>query len=269
MSILSRPSRSSFRRRTLGAAVLSLAMAASTVAPNVSSAETLESRMTTTDSRYAPFATAEEFVEQQYVDILRRQPSTQEVSYQVGLLENGRAPADLIVEFVESPEANSNIKAVVRLYRAYYLRNPDFRGLSHWIQQRLQGTRLDTISTEFARAPEFALRYGVLNDDAFIDYVYKKVMRRDPDANGKAYWSRRLGSDIHRGQFMTLFSESAENVELNWARTTVVTLYHGMFQRSISLGRSDSLSAALRNGRTTTTELALAFLADPAYTNRF
>jgi hypothetical protein len=224
---------------------------------------------TVATSRYAPFATAREFVVRQYVDILRRQPSATEITTQVSRLDGGLDPADLIAELVESPEANANIKSVVRLYRAYYLRNPDFRGLTYWIQRRLQGARLDTVSTEFARAPEFGVRYGILDDEEFVDFVYEKVMRREPDADGRAYWLRRLGSDIHRGQFMTLFSESAENLERTSGVTSAITLYQGMFQRGMKLGPADTLAAALRDERTTVAETAAKYLADQDYTSRF
>lgn len=251
------------RSLTAATAALALVLVAGLVSPTASGAETEVTR------RYAPFSTAADFVEQQYRDILRREPSTDEVAWQVAVLEAGREPVDLIAEFVDSAEANSNIKSIVRLYRAYYLRNPDHRGLNHWIQRRIQGAKLDSISTEFARSPEFAVRYGVLDDEKFVDFVYERVMRREPDATGRAYWLNRLGSDIHRGQFMTLFSESAEYVELTRFHTSGVVLYNGMFQRSIVEGRLSSLVITLRSGRKTIAQVAAEYLRQAEYGRRF
>ena len=272
VSLVSRPSTSRRSRRcAIGAAVLSLAMAAGTVAPAVSGAQTVDPAVgvTADDARYAPFATAAEFVEQQYVDILRRQPAAEEVAYQVGLLEAGRAPADLIVEFVESPEANSNIKAVVRLYRTYFLRNPDHLGLDHWIHRRQAGIRLGDISNQFATSPEFAIRYGTLDDGEFIDLVYQNVMDREPDANGKAYWLDRLDVGLYRGQLMTSFSDSREYTARSWGQTTAVTVYDGMYQRSIPRGIADWAGPALQDGRKELIDLVTEYLADPKYANRF
>lgn len=262
------------RRWALGTGALALALTSTLVMPSPSAGQTVDetpaevTQETSDEGRYAPFATATEFVEQQYVDILRREATPAEVQYQAGLLENGRDPVDLIVEFVESAEANSNIKAVVRLYRAYYLRNPDFRGLSHWIRMRQQGIALDAISTQFARAPEFAIRYGVLDDEAFVDFVYERVMDRKADAKGRAYWLNRLATDIHRGNFMTYFSESAEYVHLTRFNTAAITLYTGMFQRSIKQGVASSLTLTLETGRSTVAEEAREYLEDRDYVDR-
>ncbi|NLD75706.1 MAG: DUF4214 domain-containing protein [Acidimicrobiales bacterium] len=263
----------SLASRPLAGFVLALVLVTGIAAPAASQAQpdATEPLVQAADESeiYAPFATAAEFVEQQYLDILRRTPSQAEIDYQVGLLEDGRVPTDLIDEFVESAEANSNIKAVVRLYRAYYLRNPDFRGLSHWIQRRQQGITLNAISTEFARSPEFAVRYGVLSDEAFVDFVYERVMKREPDTAGRAYWLGRLTTDIHRGQFMTFFSESAEYVKLTSYQSSAVTLFTGMFQASMKEGPFSSLVSSLSSGRTTIAETAADYLDDRDYLRRF
>ena len=276
MSFTARPAR---RRRgrllASGSVALALVLATGFVAPAPSGAETTDVEpvevqpISVQVNRYAPFATAEEFVEQQYLDILRRQPKAEEVDYQVGLLEGGREPADLIVEFVESAEANSNIRAVVRLYRTYFLRNPDFIGLNHWISRRQAGIKLGNVSNDFATSPEFAIRYGTLNDEGFVDMVYKNVMGRPADAKGKAYWLEKLAVGLYRGQLMTSFSDSPEYTAGSWGQTTAITLYNGMWQKSIPRGIADYMGPALQSGRRELIEFAREYLADPRYATRF
>lgn len=267
VSFVSRPPAAPRQRRrrrfTAAGVALSLALAAGMVSPTASGAQEADG------SRYAPFATATEFVQQQYVDILRRQPTADEVAYQAGLLEDGRDPADLIVEFVESPEANSNIKAVVRLYRTYFLRNPDHLGLTHWIRRRQEGIRLSDVSNQFATSHEFALRYGTLDDDQFIELVYKNVMNREPDAKGRQFWKGRLDVGLYRGQLMTSFSDSPEYVKRSSGVATAITLYDGMYQRSIPRGIADYLGPALQDGRRELPELVREYLDDPRYASRF
>lgn len=272
MSPAPRPARHRRNRRfALGTAALTLVLASTTVAPAASSAQVVEpvAQPVVANTKYAPFDTASEFVEQQYVDILRRQPTAEEVAYQARLLEQGRDPADLIVEFVQSPEANSNIRAVVRLYRTYFLRNPDHLGLLHWIGRRQAGIRLSDVSNQFATSHEFALRYGTLDDEEFVDLVYHNVMRRDPDAKGKEFWLGRLDVGLYRGQMMTSFSDSPEYTAESWGQTIAITLYNGMYQRSIPRGIADYVGPALTDGRKTLEGLTAEYLADPRYHARF
>ncbi len=100
--------------------------------------------------------------------------------------------------------------AVSRLYRAYFLRSPDNGGLSYWVTRRLDGAQLNEISSSFAAAEEFRIRYGSLSDAGFVDLVYRNVMGRTADSGGAAYWRSRLRSGLSRGEMMTAFSESSE-----------------------------------------------------------
>ncbi len=167
-------------------------------------------------------------------------------------------------------ESNTNLlRAVVRLYRAYYLRNPDYLGLGHWIRRRQQGTPLSQISNQFAAAPEFALRYGFLDDDQFVDLVYKNVLGRDPDVRGRQHWVDQLNGGLYRGQLMTRFSEAPEFVHKSSGVVTAVHLYGSLIQQSIPRGLSDSYGPSLQNGRLTPEELAETLMGSAKYTSRF
>jgi Domain of unknown function (DUF4214) len=98
-----------------------------------------------------------------------------------------------------------------RLYQAYFLRQPDPGGLDYWLGQSRAGLSLQAMAFNFERSTEFQLRYGSLDNGAFVNLVYANVMCRTPDSDGLAYWLNLLNQGaIGRGELMVLFSESAE-----------------------------------------------------------
>jgi len=100
-----------------------------------------------------------------------------------------------------------------RLYSAYFLRDPDLKGLQFWVDQLLGGEPLGDVSQFFAGSDEFIERYGELDDGEFVDLVYQNILEREPDAKGRAHWVEQLGSGaIDRGRVMIGFSESPEYV---------------------------------------------------------
>lgn len=103
---------------------------------------------------------------------------------------------------------------VVRLYQAYFQRNPDNGGFQYWRRQLLNGIGLVEISNQFSVSPEFVNRYGNLNNAQFIDQIYQNVLGRPGDAEGRAYWIGQLASGVTRGEIMVAFSESAEFVRV-------------------------------------------------------
>ena len=104
------------------------------------------------------------------------------------------------------------VGAVRRLYRAYFLRDPDQAGLDYWLGRYGSGELcLDGISEQFAVSPEFTARYGTLGVPEFVRLVYLNVLGREPDPDGYNYWAGRLAYEgLRRGEMMAAFSQSAE-----------------------------------------------------------
>lgn len=99
---------------------------------------------------------------------------------------------------------------VYRLYRAYFLREPDADGFTYWLAQYRWGYPLDAISDDFARSTEFVRMYGSLTDRQFVLRVYLNVLGREPDQGGYDYWLRQMAAGLRRGGLMIAFSDSAE-----------------------------------------------------------
>lgn len=100
---------------------------------------------------------------------------------------------------------------IYRLYRAFFLREPDGDGVTYWINEARYGRYpVGSIAEEFARSAEFTQRYGTLPDGAFVDLVYRNVLGRAAEPEGRAYWMGQLQSGMQRGHLMLYFSDSVE-----------------------------------------------------------
>lgn len=152
-----------------------------------------------------------------YQNVLGRAPDAPGLAFWTQKLNEGTPRGQVMIGFSESEEfvRDTTVRLreadtrspIARLYRAYYLREPDVAGLKYWLDS---GQPLDRVSAAFAAAPEFAQRYGSMNDEQFTRLVYQNVMDRAPDAAGLTYWLNRLAGGMTRGQLMLEFSESEE-----------------------------------------------------------
>lgn len=124
-------------------------------------------------------------------------------------------------------ECRSMTDSIDRLYAAYFLRSPDDKGRAYWVDELQSGRQgLASISDFFAVSPEFIARYASLTNGEFVDRIYRNVLDRGPDAEGRAFWVGQLDSGAEsRGSTMLRFSESEEFV----VRTATATPAAGLF----------------------------------------
>ena len=107
-----------------------------------------------------------------------------------------------------SPSASEG--SIYRLYRAYFLREPDAVGFMYWYLKVARGSSLDEVSDLFAQSSEFRTRYGNLDNAHFVELIYQNVLGRGADSAGRDYWVGRLNGGLSRGRVMRYFSESGE-----------------------------------------------------------
>lgn len=82
---------------------------------------------------------------------------------------------------------------VLRLYQAFFEREPDVEGAVYWIGQYEAGATLDDLAFGFAQSTEFINRYGGnLTDREFLEIVYGNVLGRTPDGDGMDYWLSQI-----------------------------------------------------------------------------
>jgi len=190
-----------------------------------------------------PLNDTTEFVKQQYRDFLKREADAGGLQYWVNMIDTGGiTEAEVIEEFVWSPEFGVRIAPLVRLYFAYFLRIPDYGGLQFWLGAYSSGEwSLGAISDYFASSPEFQQRYGSLSNQEFVTLIYQNILGRDPDPGGFAFWVGELNlQNRTRGQVMIGFSESVEYQEDSRNGVFVTMIYVGMLRRSPEEGEFDN-----------------------------
>ncbi len=181
---------------------------------------------------FAPFNSKEAFVTQQYLDFLGRAPDAGGLAFWTNQTASDKGNVtETIVQFMRSPEFAPR-RPVARLYLAYFERNPEPGGFDYWTGLLASGqTNLESISQEFSKSQEFVNTYGALSNADFVSLVYQNVLGRDGEADGVAYWNSQLDGGLNRGSMMTLFSESAENLNTTSALVDVIVTYRGMLNR--------------------------------------
>lgn len=99
---------------------------------------------------------------------------------------------------------------VERLYRAVFGRAPDAAGFDFWVIKRIEGMPLERVADFFIDSDEFRERFGEPSAEGFVDQLYTNVLRRRPDAGGRAFWLDQIADGMDRRRVVVLFSESPE-----------------------------------------------------------
>ena len=102
--------------------------------------------------------------------------------------------------------------SIVRLYQATLDRAPDDAGRDYWVGLYLDAMPLPSIAEHFMSSPEWAARYGDVDDGRFVELLYRNVFDRAPDDEGYRYWQAKLREGYPRTTLLLGFSESAEFV---------------------------------------------------------
>jgi uncharacterized protein YkwD len=219
---------------------------------------------------FLPFSTAWGLVAQQYLDFFGRTGDSTGLSFWSNQLNWGyQSPASVIASFMNSPEFGAAVAPVVRLYLAYFLRIPDYAGLTYWLGQIRAGVGLSEVSDIFAQSAEFRATYGALSNSDFVTRVYVNVLNRQPDKSGAAYWTSMLvNGTLTRGGVMVNFSESAEYRMKTATSVSVIMAYVGMLRRAPDPGGYTYWLGQLNSGAPLTT-LVGGLLQSTEYSARF
>lgn len=86
----------------------------------------------------------------------------------------------------------------LRLYRAFFERDPDLVGIKYWLGQSRAGVDYDDMAWAFANSDEFRARYSNVTDRQFLEIVYRNVLDRNPDQAGFDYWYGEIQGGLAR-----------------------------------------------------------------------
>ncbi len=213
----------------------------------------------------------EAFVRQLYLDLLSRTAEGAGLSVWVNYIDSGQyTRAQVAAQFFQSPEFNFSGMYITRLYMAIMLRDPDYGGWNGWFNLLRGGQSRTYILNQFLGSQEFQLRYGSLDNTAFITLVYNNVLKRSPDPAGLAQWVHWLDAGTYtRAEVMDGFISSAEYTAVSKNRAYSNLLYMGFLRRAGDAGGLDGWANWLNNGTYTLEQVVNGFISSAEYLSRF
>lgn len=214
-----------------------------------------------------PIPSQQDFVVQQYLDFLSRNPESPGLDYWTSQLQAGVSPGALVEALALSQEFQGTVAPIVRLYYAHFLRAPRYQGITYWAQIMRQGATITAISDEFVKSQEFQNRYGALSDTEYVQLVYANVLGRPPEAKGLQFWLDQMRNGLTRGGLMVEFSNSAEYRKIIDPRVQATMLYVGMLRRAPDAKGLNYWSGVIGGG-TSYAQVIAGFLASNEYARR-
>jgi hypothetical protein len=114
-------------------------------------------------------------VKQLYRDLLGRDADVHGLSYWLAKLRETGDSVRVAQGLLESDEFDERCGALGRVYFACLGGIPDYATLDAWLQRSWDGEPLDSIAAALMRNGEFVLRYGGLDDAAFVERLQAEV----------------------------------------------------------------------------------------------
>jgi S-layer protein len=154
--------------------------------------------------------TAAEKINQYFVNILQRTPSSGELLYWNNMVSTGQMSLVQVRDAIAaSPEATTYVDQIIRLYKAAFGRAPDPTGLNGWTNLlREDPTALTKVALGFVNSAEWVNRYGNNGaSDELLQALYQNVLGRSSSAAEIEGW-KATGKSI--SQILIGFSNSIE-----------------------------------------------------------
>jgi hypothetical protein len=106
-------------------------------------------------------------------------------------------------------DIGGNAGDAYRLYFAALGRAPDQAGLTFQVHALDNGATWSQVAANFLASPEFAAKYGTLDNTQFVTLLYHNALQRDPDTDGLAFHVGHLDAGmITRADLLVEFAES-------------------------------------------------------------
>lgn len=145
-----------------------------------------------------------DFIKSVYGSVLGRSAGDDEANWWAGQIDQGDfSRTEAVLRFVDSEEFGDRyvdlFKAdhndIAGLYRIVMGRDPDKEGFIFWSQRSAGGETLREIALDFYYSDEFQARISSTSHTDLVTDFYADLLRREPDADGLAYWVGELDRD--------------------------------------------------------------------------
>ncbi len=146
------------------------------------------------------------------------------------------APAAAASAPVESAVCGEPGAVLVRLYRAYFDREPDRAGLQYWSDQYRMSS-LTQVAAWMSESQEYKNRWSGVDDVGYVrGLLYENLLDRTPDQGGLDYWVGLLGR-VGRAQQVIHWVQTPEMVQNHPVVDPAVCGAGGITFRDIPGGR--------------------------------
>lgn len=167
------------------------------------------------------------FIQTLYQNVLDRAPGDAEVQGWLDVFATGETREAVVQGFSESQEFKNQTELdafffaearspsvwqddVYRLYRATLDRDPDLAGFQGWLDALGSETPFLNAVTGFVASQEFQIRFGNVDDEAFVRLLYQNVLERDPTQSEVDGWLTQFNDGTTREEVVQGFSQSLE-----------------------------------------------------------
>ena len=125
------------------------------------------------------------------------------------------AEATSVDDLVHATDYTPDDARILRLYRAFFDREPELAGARFWLEEARAGRTIDDIAQFFAISSEFQATYGAVDDAEFLLIVYANVLDRGFDQEGYDWWLDQMTTGgMARERVVLLFANSPEFIGL-------------------------------------------------------
>ncbi|NBP38539.1 MAG: DUF4214 domain-containing protein, partial [Betaproteobacteria bacterium] len=183
-----------------------------------------------------------------YQAILQRAPTPTELSADNASLALGLLnEPQLATRLLASSEYLTQVQPVIAMYDAFMGRLPDSFGLAYWSGVLRAGSPQESVVSGFLNSGEYSGLSQSASNKLFVDTLYARVLGREPDPSGSAYWVDLLSKgQASREAVAVSFLKSGESASSVTASNALANAY--VLLRAAGLG-SDLSMALVEQGR--------------------
>ncbi len=144
--------------------------------------------------------------------IIEEEPAAEDspVAEEVPIMEEADAPEEESLKTASTQDGSDSVREYVeRCYRVILGREGDPDGIDNWVSALVSGYREGAeIVHDFIFSPEFTSHQ--YPDDEVVAILYRAMLGRDPDPDGKANWLAHLNNGMSYDFIINGFSGSQE-----------------------------------------------------------
>ena len=210
------------------------------------------------------FGSSKLFVMQLYRDVFYREADAGGLAYWQSLLDAGTLTRkELTNTFLHPDQVEDGAAGILRLYQGALGQQPERTSVQAWMDKLHQGSTLAQIADGFAHSA-----FGTLDNMAFISALYQNVLHRHGSAAELAWWSNELTNGTGRGNVLTGFTESSENLARSADEVNVMLSYLNLLERTPDQAGQDYWKGMLDQGGTAI-DIVGQFIQSEEYHDRF